>query len=189
MANPIEAMMRGLSGGKQGGLGRINYMKPVGGISGGGVRANAGAAPQVRAPGASDPLRDERSALAHGDDLLKGYLQKWFPTPEKQAADNDFSQALAALPSAFDDEGRMSNKGLWGAIQQAQGNGMRPEMGLQMVNMYLPYLLQQNKDDRAERQFQQQMTQQNRMYELALQREARAAARAGGKGGGSDDDF
>jgi len=96
MASPIEAMLRGLSGGR-GGLGKINYMKPVGAMSGGGVRANAGSAPQVRAPNSGDLMTDPRSALSVGDEWLKGNLKEWFPTPqEKQARTNAdlFAQAL-----------------------------------------------------------------------------------------------
>ena len=96
MANPLEAMLRGLSGGHRG-IGNINYMKPVGGISGGGVRANAGAAPQARSPNSGDLMTDPRSALSVGDEWLKGNLKEWFPTPqEKQARTNAdlFAQAL-----------------------------------------------------------------------------------------------
>ena len=122
MASPIEAMLRGLSGGKQGGLGRINYMKPVGAMSGGGVRASAGSAPQVRAPNSGDLMTDPRSALSVGDEWLKGNLKEWFPTPqEKQARTNAdlFAQALV---------GNEGQQGLLGQnitpelIAQAAGN-------------------------------------------------------------------
>jgi len=198
MANPIEAMMRGLSGGRRG-IGNINYMKPVGGISGGGVRASAGSAPQVRAPNSGDLMTDPRSALSVGDEWLKGNLKEWFPTPqEKQARTNAdlFAQALV---------GNEGQQGLLGQnitpelIAQAAGQmrkgGADAEGLLGFAQWAAPAMAQQ----------QQLAQQQQRMENDALKMQAwlenmrvrtdnarAAGARAAAKGGGGkseDKDF
>ena len=197
--NGLEAMLRGLSGGKTGGLGKINYMKPVGGIQGGGVRANPGSAPQVRAPGSSDLMVNPNSALSHGDALLKGYWEELMPTPQqKQARTNAdlFAQALV---------GNEGQQGLLGKnltpelIAQAAGNmrqgGADAEGLLGFAQWAAPAMAQQ----------QQLAKEQQRMENEALKMQAwlenmrvrtdnaraagaRAAAKGAG-GGGKDDPF
>ena len=98
MQNGLQGMMRGLMGGGRKGMWQVNQMPKVGGFSGGGGgMRGGGSTPSVSAPGASDPLRDQRSALSHGDDLINGYLDKWFPTPQEQQKKKNadlFAQAL-----------------------------------------------------------------------------------------------
>ena len=84
MQNGLQGMMRGLMGGGRKGMWQVNQMPKVGGFSGGGGMRGSGQAPMVRSPNSGDLLTDQRSALSHGDDLLKGYLQEWFPTPQQR---------------------------------------------------------------------------------------------------------
>lgn len=191
MASPIEAMLRGLSGGKTGGLGKINYMKPVGGMSGGGVRANAGAAPQVRAPNSGDLMTDPRSALSVGDEWLKGNLKEWFPTPqEKQARTNAdlFAQALV---------GNEGQQGLLGQnitpelIAQAAGNmrkgGADAEGLLGFAQWAAPAMAQQQDLAWKQRKAEADEAYRRAMIEKVLAQTANtqaAGARAAAKGAG-----
>lgn len=197
MANPIEAMLRGLSGGKQGGLGRINYMKPVGAMTGGGVRANAGAAPQVRAPNSGDLMTDPRSALSVGDEWLKGNLKEWFPTPqEKQARTNAdlFAQALV---------GNEGQQGLLGQnitpelIAQAAGNmrkgGADAEGLLGFAQWAAPAMAQQQQLAQQQQKMENEALKmqawlENMQARTANTRAAGARAAAKGAGGGKVED-
>lgn len=191
MASPIEAMLRGLAGGKTGGLGKINYMKPVGAMSGGGVRANAGAAPQVRAPNSGDLMTDPRSALSVGDEWLKGNLKEWFPTPqEKQARTNAdlFAQALV---------GNEGQQGLLGQnitpelIAQAAGNmrkgGADAEGLLGFAQWAAPAMAQQQDLAWKQRKAEADEAYRRAMIEKVLAQTANtqaAGARAAAKGAG-----
>lgn len=99
----------GFGGGRGGGLGNVSAMPSVGGMGGGGgLGRGGGQAPAVRSPGSSDLLVHPKSALAHGDDLLQGYLREWFPTPQQQQEKANaelFAEALL---------GKDNNQGLLG---------------------------------------------------------------------------
>lgn len=199
MASPIEAMLRGLSGGKRSGIGNINYMKPVGGLSGGGVRANAGAAPQVRAPNSGDLMTDPRSALSVGDEWLKGNLKEWFPTPQEKQARTNADLFAQALVGSEGQQGLLGQNITPELIAQAAGNmrkgGADAEGLLGFAQWAAPAMAQQ----------QQLAQQQQRMENDALKMQAwlenmrvrtdnarAAGARAAAKGGGGkseDKDF
>jgi len=184
MANALAGLLRGLSGGKSG-ISNINYMKPVGAMTGGGVRANAGAAPQVRAPGSSDLMVNPNSALSHGDALLKGYWEEWMPTPQqKQARTNDeaFVQALIGAEGQPGLAGQtITPETLQAAMGRAKEGGANAAGMIDILNYAIPAM-----------QFQQGMQLQREKNDLwrELQQakinteNARTAkAQAGGGGG------
>lgn len=184
MANPIEAMMRGLSGGKTGGLGKINYMKGVGGLSGGGVRANAGAAPQVRAPGSSDLMVNPNSALSHGDALLKGYWEEWMPTPQQKQAKTNNEAFVSALMGNEGQPGLVAGKitpeTLQAAMGRAKEGGANAQGMIDILNYAVPAMQFQEglNQKREDNQLKRELLQARINTENA--RTAKAAAKGTG---------
>ena len=160
MANALAGLLRGLSGGRSG-IGNINYMKPVGAMTGGGVRANAGSAPQVRAPGSSDLMVNPNSALSHGDALLKGYWEEWMPTPQqKQARTNDeaFVQALIGAEGQPGLAGQtITPETLQAAMGRAKEGGANAAGMIDILNFAIPTM-----------RFQENMANQRALNEAKL---------------------
>ena len=191
MASPIEAMLRGLSGGKTGGLGKINYMKGVGGLSGGGVRANAGSAPQVRAPGSSDLMVNPNSALSHGDALLKGWWEELMPTPQQKQARTNNEAFVSALIGNDGQQGLVAGnitpETLQAAMGRAKEGGANAAGMIDILNYAVPAMqfqqqLEQNRDNNL---LKRELLQARINTENA--RTAKAAAGGSGKGGGGAD--
>jgi len=191
MANFLESMLGGLSGGKTGGLGRVNYMKPVGAMSGGGVRANAGAAPQVRAPGSSDLMVKPNSALSHGDALLKGYWEELMPTPQQKQARTNNEAFVSALVGNEGQPGLVGGKITPETLQVAMGRakegGANAQGMIDILNYAIPAMQFQQGMERE----QQKMDNEARKLEAWLANiNARTAntqaagARAAAKGAG-----
>ena len=200
MANSIEAMLRGLSGGKTGGLGRVNYMKPVGGLSGGGIRANAGAAPQVRAPGSSDLMVNPNSALSHGDALLKGYWEEWMPTPQQKQARTNNEAFVSALVGNEGQPGLVAGnitpETLQAAMGRAKEGGANAQGMIDILNYAVPAMQQEKemawKEKQAElleKYRQAQIENMNARTDNTRAAGARAAAKGAGGRGGSDPDL
>ena len=196
MANALEGMLRGLSGGR-GGLGKVNLMPKVGGFGGGGGMRGGGSTPSVSAPGASDPLRDPRSALSVGDDWLRGNLKEWFPTPQqKQARTNAdlFSAALLGSEGQKGLLGQTITPELLAAAAGTMRQGGADAQGiLDLVGYAVPAMQQQQAMDMQ----RQKMENDNKKLEAWLANinartantqaaGARAAAKGAGKGGSAD---
>jgi len=197
MANSIEAMLRGLAGGRRG-IGNINYMKPVGGISGGGVRASAGAAPQVRAPGSSDLMVNPNSALSHGDALLKGYWEELMPTPQQKQARTNEEAFANALIGGNGQQGLIGNKITPELLAMAAGNmkqgGANSEGLLGLVQYAVPAMqqqqameMQQQKAEAEARKLEAWLANINARTANTQAAGARAAAK--GAGGGKEDPY
>jgi len=195
--NPLEAMLRGLSGGR-GGLGKVNYMKSVGGLSGGGVRANAGSAPQVRAPGSSDLMVNPNSALSHGDALLKGWWEELMPTPQQKQARTNNEAFVSALIGNDGQPGlvggNITPETLQAAMGRAKEGGANAAGMIDILNYAIPamgqqQLLEQQRQKMENEALKTQAWLENMRVRTDNSRAAGARAAAKGTGGGSDDDF
>lgn len=193
MANSIEAMLRGLAGGRRG-IGNINYMKPVGAMTGGGVRASAGAAPQVRAPGSSDLMVNPNSALSHGDALLKGYWEELMPTPQQRQARTNADLFAQALVGNENQQGLLGQTITPELIQQAAGNmkagGANAEGLLNFAQWAAPTMAaqqeqawKQKKADLEAMKLEAMLANINARTENTRAAGARAAAKGTGGGG------
>jgi len=196
MASPIEAMLRGLSGGKTGGLGKINYMKGVGGLSGGGVRANAGSAPQVRAPGSSDLMVNPNSALSHGDALLKGWWEELMPTPQQKQARTNNEAFVSALVGNEGQPGlvggNITPETLQAAMGRAKEGGANAAGMIDILNYAIPamgqqQLLEQQRQKMENEALKTQAWLENMRVRTDNSRAAGARAAAKGGGGKSED--
>ena len=195
MANALEGMLRGLSGGR-GGLGKVNLMPKVGGFGGGGGMRGGGSTPSVSAPGASDPLRDPRSALSVGDEWLKGHLKEWFPTPQEKQARTNADLFSAALLGGENGQNGLLGQNITPELLAAAAGTMRQGGAdaqgiLDLVGYAVPAMQQQQqmemqrqKMENEDKKLQAWLANINARTANTQAAGARAAAKAAGKGGG-----
>ena len=200
---PALNILRGLAGGgRGGGIGGVRLMGNVGGIGGGmSLGRGGGQAPAVRSPGSSDLLVHPKSALAHGDDLLQGYLREWFPTPQQQNARKQEGLLVEALLGTEQQPGiatdpALTREGLGQTLGGLRERGADPQTifaALGYGDSRVGALAQQ---EQAAREWEMKLKLLEEQMRLAQARTAntqaagaRAAAKAAGGGGGDDDDF
>ena len=202
----LAGMLRGMGGGAGAGLGggrnmNISVMPGGGGLRGGGARMGGGGAPSVSAPGTADPLRDSRSALAHGDDLIKGWWEEVMPTPRQKQARTNADLFAQALVGGEGQQGLLGQSITPELIAQAAGQmrkgGADAEGLLSFAQWAAPAMARQQ--DLMWKEKQADLLEQYRQAQIANMQArtantqaagARAAAKAAGGGGkGAIDDI
>ena len=201
----LAGMLRGMGGGGGAGLGggrnmNISAMPGAGGLSGGGARMGGGGVPSVSAPGTADPLRDPRSALAHGDDLIKGWWEEAMPTPRQKQARTNADLFAQALVGGEGQQGLLGQNITPELIAQAAGNmrknGADAEGLLGFAQWAAPAMAAQQDLAWKQRKADADEAYRRAMIEKVLAQTdntraagARAAAKGAGGGGGSDPDL
>ncbi len=192
----------GFGGGRGGGLGNVSAMPSVGGMGGGGgLGRGGGQDPAVRSPNSGDLLTDQRSALSHGDDLLKGYLQEWFPTPQQKNARKQEGLLVEALLGTEQQPGiatdpALTREGLGQTLGGLRERGADP----QTIFAALGYgdqrvgALSQAEQAAREWEWKLKILEENLRLQQARTANtqaagARAAAKAAGGGGASAGDY
>ena len=198
MATGLDGMLRGLMGGGRGGLGKVNLMPKVGGLSGGGGGMRGGnAAPAVRAPASGDLMTDQRSALSHGDALLKGWWEELMPTPQQRQARTNADLFSTALLGSEGQKGLLGQAITPELLAQAAGTmrqgGADAQGILDLVGYAVPAMQQQQEMDwkrqkmaNEEKKLDAWLANINARTANTQAAGARAAAKAGGKGGNPD---